>query len=284
MFRQEACLRREDRATCRRRAQVLARVGVLCENEEYCAPCANGTPKSISRPAGPLPAQAGRNVRPSSYAARMPAAAGVGHALSALSPGIALRSPRSRTTSRRRAAQRCTRDFITFTQLAQSSTPKPVSRSLSSPMFPPMEPLEAGCCWPSGHPSPSPLSGARTADYLTRWAGFGIDHWYLGATCFAHPLASTAIPRASSSALRRVPLPGSPPCRSLVRDRSPSRACRRLKRRADRHLDCRARPQPHRALSGSIWAATIDMKSGSVSYSPAPWLCLCHRRVHPPLV
>ncbi|HOM80291.1 MAG TPA: trimethylamine methyltransferase family protein [Armatimonadota bacterium] len=259
--------------------QVLARVGVLCENEEMCRALrewgaeVDFAAQRVRFPRRQVEAfieqlrreEAGRQPEWGTHFPP-PSLPGIGTQVAQITHDF--------ETGEQRNA--CTRDFITFTQLGAVLHPeKPVGHSLSLTDVPPvMEPLEAGLLLAEWAPIPGLpfIWRADQADYLNEMGQLlGIDHWFTwGATCFAHPLRfdrDTAgkfvrrVREGASAGLTAMPVAGASTPITVEGFIVVSSAEQIATWIAGRALN------PAVPLSGSIWAGTIDMKSGTVSYS-----------------
>lgn len=167
-------------------------------------------------------------------------------------------------------------DFITITRFADAlHGDQEVGHSLSLTDVPPLlEPLEAGLLLAEyAHRPQAPFAwNVRQADYLIEMGEIlGLDRWFsYGAICFAHPLrfdrdcADRFVRRARdgvSTGLTGMPVAGATTPVTVEGFIAVSSAEHVATWFAARALN------PKVPLGGSMWAGSVDMRSGAVSYS-----------------
>jgi trimethylamine--corrinoid protein Co-methyltransferase len=167
-------------------------------------------------------------------------------------------------------------DFVTVTRFADAlHGDQEVGHSLALTDVPPMlEPLEAGLLLAehAHHPQAPFAWNVRQCDYLAEMGAIlGIDRWFsYGAICFAHPLrfdrdcADRFVRRARdgvNTGLTAMPVGGATTPVTLEGFIAVASAEHVATWFAARALN------PKVPLGGSMWAGSVDMKSGHVSYS-----------------
>jgi len=258
--------------------EVLSQVGVLCQNEELLqALQADGASVDSASQRARFPApmvrdftegvrreNAGRGGWPERFSA--PGLAGIGTQVAQFF--------HDHDTGERRSSNR--QDFITcikFGDVLQEGGS--VGHSLAMTDVPPLlEPLEAGLLLAEHAHDPGPpfAWNARQVDYLIEMGEIlGKPNWYtMGAMCFAHPLrfdrdvADRFVRQArdgGSAGITAMPVAGlTTPVtvEGFVVVASAEVVATWI---AGRALN------PEALLGGSMWAGSVDMKTGAVSYS-----------------